>query len=216
MKVIICGYKGKMGSLIHKKLVNIKTFEIIGLVDKNTKPLSELIKKKPDVVIDFTNAETCFNHALICLKNNINFLSGATGLKTNEIKYLNKLAKERELSFIISSNFSIGVNALYKSLPYISRCFNDILIEEHHHISKLDAPSGTALELKKKLGIKDIKITSYRSEEGQIYHQITFRNKNEIITIKHQTLSRSTYVDGVIYCLSKIGTFKGLKQTINF
>ena len=41
-------------------------------------------------------------------------------------------------------------------------------------------------------------------------------NKNEIITIKHQTLSRSTYVDGVIYSLSKIGTFKGLKQTINF
>ena len=216
MKVIICGYKGKMGSLVYKRLKNDRKFEIIDLVEKDTKPLEDIIKHhQVDVVIDFTNANTCLKHANLCLLHNVHFLSGTTGIAINDLKYLDKCSKSKGLSFIISPNFSLGINAIIKVLPLFSSYFDDIFIEEQHHISKIDTPSGTALEIKKYLK-KDVKIKSIRNESNEMYHKIVFKHKNEELMLMHKTSSRKAYIDGIVYCLNKMGTFKGLKRTIQF
>ncbi len=217
MKVIICGYKGKMGSLVYQRLKKDSSFEIIDKIDKYDKPLEDVVVFiKPDVVIDFTNAETCLKNANTCLINNINFISGTTGISQGDLKYLDKYAKSRGLSFIICPNFSLGINVLLKVLPFFSSYFNNIEIEEQHHISKKDIPSGTALEIKKYLKNENIKIKSLRNENNELYHKITFKEKNEELILLHKTTSRKAYVDGVIYSLNKIGTFKGLKKIIRF
>lgn len=217
MKVIICGYKGKMGALVYQRIKKDSSFEIIDTIDKNDKPLEDVIKLiKPDVVIDFTNAETCLKHANICLINNINFISGTTGISQQNLKYLDKSARSKGLSFVICPNFSIGINAMLKVLPLFGSYFSNIEIEEQHHISKKDSPSGTALEIQKYLKNENIKIKSIRNESNELYHKITFKEKNEELILMHKTTSRKAYVDGVIYSLNKVGTFKGLKRTIQF
>ena len=216
LKVIICGYKGKMGNLVYQRLKEDHNYQIIGLIDIDTPSLKEYLTEKVDVVIDFTNAECSLKNAYTCLDNKINYLSGTTGIKENSLRRIGKLAKEKGLSFIICPNFSMGINLLLKSLSLIRPYFDEIEIVEQHHISKLDKPSGTALEIKRFLNEDDVKIQSIRKDSNILYHKVTLKKSEESIELTHKTTSRNAYIDGVLYSLTKLNTFKGLKRTINF
>ena len=216
MKVVICGYKGKMGSLVYQRLFDNPCYEICGLIEANDSLINILTMQKIDVVIDFTNASNSLKNAYICLDKRVNYLSGTTGIDEQEINLLAKKVKEKQLSFLICPNFSLGINLLLKTLSLIKPYFKGIQIIEQHHISKLDKPSGTAIQLKKQLNNYEMKIKSIRKETNELFHKIILKRNEEKIEIKHTTTSRESYVDGVIYGLEKIGKFKGLKRTLNF
>ena len=175
LKVIICGYKGKMGNLIYQKLNNNKKYQIIALIDIDTPSLEEYINKKIDVVIDFTNAECSIKNAYLCLDNKINYLSGTTGIKENVLRKIGRVAKEKGLSFMICPNFSLGINLLLKSLSLLRPYFNEIEIIEQHHISKIDKPSGTALEIRRFLNEEDIEIKSIRKDSNILFHKVILK-----------------------------------------
>ena len=216
MKVIICGYQGKMGNLVYQRLKKDPRFEIVALLEKENNCLTNYLTNKIDVVIDFTNSETAINNAYHCLENNINFLSGTTGINEKILKKISQKVKEKGLSFIICPNFSLGINLILKSLSMIKPYFDEIKIIEQHHISKKDKPSGTALAIKRYLNEEDIKIKSIRKETNTLFHKVILKKENEEIILTHLTTSREAYVEGVIYGLEKMNTFKGLKRTLNF
>lgn len=216
LKIIICGYKGKMGSLIYQRLVKDINYQIVGLVDTDTAPLKDLINQDVDVVIDFTTAECAINNAYLCLDNNTNYLSGTTGISEKILKKIGLLAKQKKLSFIICPNFSLGINLLIKCLSFIKPYFDDVEIIEQHHISKKDKPSGTALAIKRYLNEDDIVIKSIRKDSNTLYHKIILKKNDEELEIMHKTTSRDAYIEGVLYSLSNFNKFIGLKRTINF
>lgn len=216
LKVIICGYKGKMGNLIYQRLVKNSNYQVVGLVDLDTVPLKDLLKQDVDAVVDFTNAGCAIENAYLCLENNINYLSGTTGISESVIRKIGRIAKRKKLSFIICPNFSIGINLLLKSLSLIRPYFDNVEIIEQHHISKIDKPSGTALAIKRYLNEDDIIIKSIRKDSNVLYHKIILKKNDEELEIMHKTTSRNAYIEGVLYSLSRLNTFKGLKRTINF
>ena len=75
---------------------------------------------------------------------------------------------------------------------------------ESHDVSKLDAPSGTALMLGDLLGIDKKDIKSLRVHEVTPTHLIIFSNKNEKIMMIHQILNRKAFVDGFIDIFYKL------------
>ena len=109
------------------------------------------ILKGTDVAIEFSSPEAAYINIVKCLENKIPVVSGTTGWLEAYDKAA-EICLKNNTSFIHSSNFSIGVNLLFRLNSELARQMAQydnyrVSIEEIHHIKKLDAPSGTAITL---------------------------------------------------------------------
>ena len=106
---------------------------------------------------------------------------------------------------VYSSNFSIGVNAVFAALEKVGAILKDNgyvpHIEETHHIHKLDAPSGTAKTMasivEQNLGIRP-DITSIREGEVPGTHVVKFKSEVDKIKISHEAFSREGFAEGAV------------------
>ena len=202
LKIFINGESGKMGA------------SIINLIDDD----DTLIKVEKgdlvtaDVVIDFSHPNSTLKILQDCLENKKPLVIGTTGLKNNHIKEIEKAAKI--IPILIASNMSKGIINLKKSLKdYISNNSEsmDCMIEEVHHIEKIDSPSGTAIELKdhilsidNKKNINSIEITSKRIKNVFGVHKVSFIKKDEVREFMHEALSRNVFSLGALYAAKQI------------
>ncbi|EHJ57427.1 dihydrodipicolinate reductase [Streptococcus urinalis FB127-CNA-2] len=157
IKVIIAGFKGKMGSEALKMVQNEMEFEPVALID----PFSELTEYqgipvynhkeeladiKADVWIDFTTPQVAFENTFFALEHHFAPVVGTTGFKESQIEELIVLSKEKQCGGLIAPNFAIGAILMMSFAKQAAKYFPDVEIIELHHDQKKDAPSGTALK----------------------------------------------------------------------
>ena len=197
LKIAIVGAEGKMGSLICQRL-NLK-YKVIKITKK--KKLSK--NNNFALVIDFANAESSVETAKWCASNRVSLIIGSTGQSEEQEHEIEKCSEFTPI--LKCSNFSIGVQTLFKLLKHLCYdCVNEITIFETHGKSKKDAPSGTANDIIKILKAqtnKKIQTLSERAGNGCGTHVIKFYANNEVIEIKHTAISRDVFVDGLEKCI---------------
>lgn len=101
-----------------------------------------------DVVIDFSSPESCLESAQIAARAQKPFVSGTTGLSSEQLDAL--FAHSESIALLHAANFSVGVNVLERLVELASEATGsdfDLEVFEAHHRRKVDAPSGTALLL---------------------------------------------------------------------
>lgn len=111
----------------------------------------------------------------------------------------------KDFIFLIGTS-GVGKTTLAKGYAQRTSADTDIQIVEYHHNQKKDAPSGTALMIKKALLDANSTITSDKVNicsirGGNIFgeHEVIFANsKDEVVTFKHQASSREPFADGAI------------------
>ncbi|MBN2013726.1 MAG: 4-hydroxy-tetrahydrodipicolinate reductase [Candidatus Altiarchaeota archaeon] len=192
-----------------------------------------LDKTKPDVVVDFTNAEACFwNFKLIC-KKGIHMVVGTTGLSDKQLSDMRKEAKKCDIGLVVSPNMSVGVNVFWKIIKEATKNLRDYDVEiiEKHHRFKKDSPSGTALKtadiIAKELGRNlsdaavygrkgmserkagEIGIHAVRGGDIVGEHTVMYTSLGERIEITHIAHSRSALIWGVIKAVRFIEGKKG-------
>ena len=192
INIYINGLSGKMGTSLK------------GIVDKNKdfKLVPQFnINNFIDVVIDFSRPESSIGVLKECSKNKIPFITGTTGFTENDKEMIKKFSKN--IPVLISSNFSLGIFQLKKSVINFLKKNNTKItcrIDDIHHKQKFDSPSGTALDLKKIVETFDennivdsISINSDRTGNHFGIHTITFFNEDESIKFMHEALSREIF-----------------------
>lgn len=182
--------------------------------------LEALTEGQAQFLIDFTRPEGTIAHLQVCRKLGVKMVIGTTGFSDAQKQQIAETAQT--LAIVLSPNMSVGVNVVFKLLELATRALQpgyDIEIIEAHHRSKVDAPSGTAVQmgeviadaLEKKLS--DIAIyeryghTGERPEGaigfatvrgGDIVgdHTALFAGIGERVEITHKSSSRATYAQG--------------------
>ena len=139
------------------------------------------------------------------------FVSGTTGLKEFQLKEIEEAFKKSQKGCFICPNFSKGIQFILKSSSLISTYFDKCSLEETHHISKLDKPSGTSLLLKKSFPFID-KIISKRKKHYNAIHKLTFENSYEECIIIHKVKDKLAYCELVKKAIDDIFNYTGLKQ----
>ena len=209
--VHILGCEGKMGSLIREECLenNMNVFAI----DRTYNITTTSYNKHIIVDVSSPAGTTSLLNYLIDNKLKIPLLIGTTGdLPYDLIEKYGKMA-QAQVIVRVCSNFSIGINMIQNMLNYTNHlpdCF-EYSIDETHHTEKKDAPSGTALTLKKIInnnGINNVDINSNRVANVIGTHNIVMQNDCEKITITHEALDRRIFAKG---CVKIIQTM--LKQT---
>ena len=100
------------------------------------------------VLIDFTRPEGTLAHLALCRELGVAAVVGTTGFEAAQKAQIAQIAQQ--IPIVMAPNMSAGVNVMLKLLDMAARALNegyDIEIIEAHHRHKVDAPSGTALQM---------------------------------------------------------------------
>ncbi len=213
-QIVFCGYSGKIGRVLLDRLKLNKDYEIIGLVNSQSPSLEDILQKnKCDIVIDFTKASVAYQHALMAFQYNCHFVSGTTGLDKKQLAELARISRSKNLTAVICPNFTKGINLLHQWLPKLAQLYPEISIEEKHHVSKLDKPSGTAKMLGNDAG-KSVSIKSIRWKKKCAEHKIIMSDDYESVIIIHYVNSYDAYADMFIKALDSCGAESGLRDYV--
>ena len=148
MKAAIIGY-GKMGREIEKILIE-RGHQVALIIDiNNAKDLNAENLSQVDVAIEFTTPSTAYDNIRKCLECGAAVVSGTTGW-TSRLQELKELCNEKGGAMFYASNYSLGVNLMFRLNRELARLMNrvsgyNVAIEETHHTEKKDSPSGTAV-----------------------------------------------------------------------
>jgi len=152
LKLILSGAKGKMGRTVAELVKGQDDLKIVAGVDiageEGDFPIYDnvfKIKKKADVIVDFSNPKVLGNLCGFALDRQIPMVIGTTGLTEEHKEML--LDASKNIPVFVSHNMSLGVFLLVTLARQAAKvlCDSDIEIVERHHNQKIDAPSGTSL-----------------------------------------------------------------------
>lgn len=197
--------RGKTGSLVaqvaHERGHGVR---VVGEEENcNAMALTAPVLAGFDAIIDFTTPEAAVQNMRACLATGARMVVGTTGWYS-QLDDMKGLAARRGGALLYSSNFSVGVQALFKVARDLALTAHGYRfgITETHHATKKDAPSGTALTLKKvvEAAIPGAKIEIASKREGDVpgIHEIEARSDNDVITLRHEAFSRRGFAEGAV------------------
>lgn len=155
-----------------------------------------------DAVVDFTAFEAAIENMRAVLSVGGRMVVGTTGWYAH-LEEMKALALKRRAALLYGSNFSLGVQKLFRLTADLAKLEGYAFsITETHHISKVDAPSGTALTLKEIiLGVRpgiEVPITSHRIGDAKGEHLVTAKSEYDTLEVRHDAHSRLGFAIGAV------------------
>ena len=221
--VLVVHRTGSKSKYVGQDLGDILNIKKTGLEIKGSHNLSnELLQTKPDVLVDFTNPESCLKNLKTAALCKCNFIIGTTGFSKEELAAIENLTLWNRISVVYAPNLTIGINVLMTIVKRLAHLFPDwdTEIVEIHHKHKKDAPSGTAIKLAEEIGRergipletsilfsrkginprKHGEITVHAIRGGGVIgvHEVMFMSENEKISVKHESINRNAFADCLI------------------
>lgn len=196
--------KGKTGSLVAE--VACERGHGVRALDVNENRCASALTAPAlagvDAVIDFTNAEAAAENMRAVLALGARIVVGTTGWYAH-LEEMKAIAARRGGGLLYGTNFSIGVQKLFRLAAELAKLDGyKFSVTETHHVTKLDAPSGTAITLKEIIqaaqpGI-EIPVTSHRIADAKGEHVVTAQSDVDVLELRHDASSRRGFALGAV------------------
>jgi 4-hydroxy-tetrahydrodipicolinate reductase len=207
-----------MGREIERILVERGHSVELVVDESNVEDLTPENISKVDVAFEFTTPDTAADNVAKVLQAGGRVVCGTTGW-LSRLKEMEELAQSKGGALFYASNFSIGVNIMFRINRRLAELMNpyseyEVRVEETHHMWKKDAPSGTAITLaegiienldRKSSWVNDkatdasmLEIESFR--EGMVpgIHTITYTSPDDVLQLKHSITNRRALALGAV------------------
>jgi 4-hydroxy-tetrahydrodipicolinate reductase len=195
VKVIVFGYEGKVGSAIAAGL-GAAGHEVLGV------EVGDDVPDGADAAVDFTQPDAVAANVERCLELGVPVVVGTTGWES-ERERIDASAREHGVAVFAAPNFSIGAVLMMRFAAEAARHLPRAEIVELHNEAKQDAPSGTAKATAAAMG-GDPPIHSVRLPGLVAHQEVLLAGEGQLLTIRHDTLSRDSFVPGVLLALEKL------------
>ena len=215
MKIALLGY-GKMGRMV-EEAASRNGIEVACVID----PLAGTRGRFEDcdVCIDFSEPAAVMSNIEMVAAAGLAMVVGTTGWY-DRIEAARRIVEEKQTGLVYGSNFSVGVNLMFKIARYSAHLFSrfashEPFIEEAHHQFKKDAPSGTAIFLKREVEAeyqRDVPVASLRAGFIPGTHTIGYDSEADTLTIIHTARSRAGFADGAIIAAQWISGRRGFYE----
>jgi 4-hydroxy-tetrahydrodipicolinate reductase len=230
LRILLIGY-GKMGKAI-ELVAKEKGHSVSGIISDRQMDLAHICKAyQPNIAFEFTSPASAPLNLEMLLEAGIPVVCGSTGW-LDQWERISGIAKANNGSFFYASNFSLGMNLLFKLVQDASRFMDafpeyEVDIEEIHHTEKKDMPSGTAItlaerilaEMKRKKSWElnanstesTIGVNAIRQPDVPGTHTVAFRSAIDTIELSHTAHSRMGFAQGAVkageWLLGRKGVF---------
>jgi 4-hydroxy-tetrahydrodipicolinate reductase len=155
-----------------------------------------------EAMIDFTTPDAVEANVGAALERGVPCVIGTSSFDETKI---DALARERRLACFHAPNFALGAVLMMRFAEEASRHMPRAEIIELHNEAKKDAPSGTAKATARLIG-GDPTIHSVRLPGLVAHQEVLFGGDGQLLTIRHDTLSREAFVPGVLLALGRLDT----------
>jgi len=208
-KVIVNGAKGKMGMEAVKAIQKEGDLELVGQTDLGDNLAQTIKKTGAEVVVDFTLPISAMENIRSILNSGAHGVIGTTGISENDLKEIKVLCEKNKVNCLVAPNFAVGAVLMMRFAKEAIKYMPNAEIIEFHHETKLDKPSGTAVKTAHLMG-KDVPIHSVRLPGLVAHQEVIFGGLGQTLTIRHDSLSRESFMPGVIMAVRKVKELKGL------
>jgi len=206
MRLLIVGY-GRMGKLV-ESLAGEYDCQVAGIVDPlvGGEDVTSDRWRGVDVAVDFTSPAAVMSNVSALARRKINVVLGTTGWSEHETE-LRKVVAAAGSGIVAAPNFSTGVVLFEAMVAQAAALFArqgefGAFLHESHHAAKKDAPSGTALLLKRSMEhsgfSRAIDVSSTRAGYIPGTHTVGFDGPAETITLTHAARDRTAFARGAL------------------
>ncbi|MDX8033736.1 4-hydroxy-tetrahydrodipicolinate reductase [Lentzea sp. BCCO 10_0856] len=234
IRVGVLGARGRMGSEVVRAVEAAKDMEVVAAIDADD-PLQALVDSGAQVVVDFTHPDVVMGNLEFCIANGIHCVVGTSGFDNEKLAAVEQLLADRsDVGVLVAPNFGIGAVLLMRFSEIAARYYESAEIIELHHPRKADAPSGTAAHTARLIAaaregmdpmpdattqeepgargavVDGVRVHSLRIS-GMIAHQeVVFGGESETLTIRQDSLHRTSFMPGVVLGVREIVGRPGL------
>jgi 4-hydroxy-tetrahydrodipicolinate reductase len=187
MRIVLNGRGGKVGSVLEPALAAEGHELVDGLADAQA-------------MIDFTRPDAVIGNVEAAVAAGVPSVIGTSGADLSEV---GERAREAGLAVFYAPNFALGAVLMMRFAAEAAGRFPRAEIVELHHETKVDAPSGTAKATAAAMGTDPV-IHSVRLPGAVAHQEVLFGGPGELLTIRHDTLSREAFVPGVLLALERL------------
>lgn len=236
IKVGVLGSGGKVGQAIVTAVEAAEDLEYSTGVDQGD-PLSRFVESGTEVVVDFTHPDVVMDNLRFLVENGIHAVVGTTGFDDERLATVRGwLDANPGVGVLIAPNFAIGAVLSMRFAQQAARFFDSVEVIELHHPHKADAPSGTAYRTARLIGeartaagvakspdatsteldgargaeVDGVRVHSIRLAGLVAHQEVLFGTQGETLTIRHDSIDRSSFAPGVLLGVREIGARPGL------
>ena len=209
IKVIVNGAKGKMGQETVKAVKAEPDFNLVAELDLGDDLAQTISDKKASVVVDFTHPKVVMGNIRTILEAGAHGVIGTTGLTEADLEEIKLLCVKNKVNCLVAPNFAIGAVLMMRFAKEAVKYMPKAEIIEFHHESKADKPSGTAIKTGHLMG-KEVPIHSVRLPGLVAHQEVIFGGLGQTLTIRHDSISRDSFMPGVVMAIRRIKDLQGL------
>jgi len=234
IKVSVIGAAGRMGSTVCRTVEASPDTQLVGRYDLGD-DLGDL--GGADVVVEFSVPGSAAANVASCIDRGRHVVVGTTGWTPEALAALtSQLAGKPGVGVLIAPNFAIGAILMMSFAQQAARFYESVEIVELHHPDKVDAPSGTAARTASLIArarrdaglgavpdatssdpggargarVDGISVHALRLRGLVAHQEVLFGAAGELLTIRHDSFDRVSFMPGVMAGVRQVGEHPGL------
>jgi len=228
LRVAVIGAGGRMGSAVCTAIAADPDCELVAQV-RSGDGLDAVLDAGADVAVEFTLPGSVKANTSWLLERGVHTVVGATGLGDDDLADLR--AATGPANCFVAPNFAIGAVLLMRFAAQAAAHLDHAEIVELHHDRKADAPSGTALRTARMIAaarattppvpgpdghpargdvIEGVCVHSVRLPGLVASQEVVFGGPGQTLTIRHDSIDRSSFMPGVLLAVKRVGSLPGL------
>ncbi|SDY02655.1 4-hydroxy-tetrahydrodipicolinate reductase [Amycolatopsis xylanica] len=242
IRVGVLGARGRMGATVVKAVEGASDMEVVAAIDAD----DARSLNGAQVIVDFTHPDAVMDNLRFAIDNDVHAVVGTTGMSEERLAQVREwLAAKPGLGVLIAPNFALGAVLAMRFAQQAARFYASAEIIELHHNRKADAPSGTAghtaqmiAQARKEAGVtpgpdattaelagargalvEDVRVHSVRLPGLIAHEEILFGAEGETLTIRHDSMDRTSFMPGVLLgvreVLQRPGLTVGLENVLS-
>jgi 4-hydroxy-tetrahydrodipicolinate reductase len=210
IRVAVAGAAGRMGETVCAAVEGAEDMQLVGRADPLLAITLEDVVPDAEVLVDFTRPDTALENALACLRAGVHTVIGTTGFDLDALRDAATTQQGHPANVLVAPNFAIGAVLMMRFAAEAAKHMAKAEIIELHHDRKLDAPSGTAARtaalMAQASGGEPPPIHSVRLPGLVADQQVILGDLGQTLTISHETISRESFMPGVLLAVRRVGS----------
>lgn len=240
-RVGVIGALGRMGSEVVAAVKAADGLELVATIDEDDS-LEGLTAAGVEVVVDFTSPGVVMSNLKFCINHEIHCVVGTSGFDDDRLaKVQTWIDDNPKVGVLIAPNFGIAAVLMMQFAANAAPYFDSVEIIELHHPNKVDAPSGTARRTAEMIAesraaadtppmpdatteslpgargadVEGIPVHSVRLQGLVAHQEVLLGGSGEILTIRHDSLDRASFMPGVLLAVRSVADRPGLTVGID-
>jgi 4-hydroxy-tetrahydrodipicolinate reductase len=236
IRVGVLGAQGRMGQQVCRAVEAAEDMKLVAAIDAGDL-LSSLADAGVKVVVDFTHPDAVMDNLKFVIEHGIHAVVGTTGFTAERLETLRGWLKDAPgTGVLIAPNFGIGAVLAMKFAALAAKYYDSVEVIELHHPNKADAPSGTAVHTAQLIAqaraeaglpampdattqqvagsrgadIEGVRVHALRIAGMVAHEEIVLGREGETLSIRHDSLDRTSFMPGVLLGVREISSRPGL------